>query len=151
MWALRFRTMVITAAIAAVPVHARAACTIIYTASLAFGTYDPFSATPLDTTGSVWYTCTNSPGVTITVNTGSSGSYSQRTMRSGANTLGYNVYIDAARTMIWGDGTPPSVIGPGATTNFLGITIATLYGRVPAGQDAVAGTFSDTLVLSVNF
>lgn len=42
----------------------------------------------------------------VTLSTGISGTYAARTMVSGPNTLTYNMYVDTARTQIWGDGSP---------------------------------------------
>jgi len=72
-------------------------------------------------------------------------------MLNGASTLNYNLYLDAARTTIWGDGT-------GGTQNFFvrnptnnqDVSIP-LYGRIPAGQSTSAGNYSNTLTVTINF
>ena len=54
--------------------------------------------------------------------------------------------VDAARTAVWGDGTGGSQAGPGVIARgALGTTTAWVFGRIPAGQDAVAGTYGDTI------
>ena len=59
-------------------------------------------------------------------------------MTSGGNLLSYNIYTDAARANVWGDGTGGTVTiasstGTGAAQN------VTVYGRVPTGQTGAAG------------
>jgi spore coat protein U-like protein len=64
--------------------------------------------------------------------------------------LQYNLYLDAARTAIWGDGT-------GGTQSYTtasppsGTQVVTIYGRIVAGQDVAAGGFADTVTAIVNF
>ena len=90
------------------PVAARAACTVSANL-LAFGVYPPFSGTPTDSTGEVRVQCSSGfTGLyTIALNAGlnSGGSFANRQMASGANRLSYQLYRDAARTSVWGDGT----------------------------------------------
>lgn len=128
---------------------ARAACWILSSAGPAFGVYDPIAGRAVDSAGSISYLCTpQKPSVWLS--TGSSGTYSARTMRSGANVLRYNLYLDAARTVVWGDGsggTSVDVANP-APINLKTIPV---YGRIPPGQDAAAGTYSDTIVVTFAF
>ena len=82
-------------------------CSVSATA-LSFGPYDPTSATPRDSTGTVTVTCTVlglSASWDILLSTGSSGSFAPRRLFSGGNSLQYNVYTNAGRTQVWGDGT----------------------------------------------
>jgi len=127
---------------------AHAACTIFSAVGPAFGTYDTLSTAPLDAVGTIAYQC-SPPKPTVQISTGSSGTYSARTMRSGAATLRYNLYLDAARTMIWGDGSAGTFTdspNPGNVTRSIPI-----YGRVPANQDAASGSYSDTILVSFVF
>lgn len=79
------------------------------------------------------------------------GSYAQRTMTKGADRLEYNLYTDAAHMMVWGDGTSGTVVQ--SLTGFitLGATNYTVYGLMAAGQYPVAGTYDDTITVTVNF
>jgi spore coat protein U-like protein len=64
----------------------------------------------------------------------------------GAERLLYNLYLDAARTIVWGDGTGGSQTGPMVTTRGAGgTTTAYVFGRIPAGQDVAAGVYGDTI------
>jgi len=138
--------------------YAAVTCTVSATGP-AFGTYDPLNPSPTLANGSVTATCTLSGNTSTTVNitssysTGSSGTYSSRTMRSGANILNYNLYFDAAFTQIRGDGTGGSQTG-GATmtltrTSRTDQASSPIYGRIPAGQDVAAGNYSDTIVVTL--
>ncbi len=126
-------------------------CTIS-AVGVTFGTYNVFSASPLDSTGSVTYTCTGikpSDRITIDLSRGGAPTFNPRRMLKSAVTLNYNVYMDAARTTIWGDATSgTSQYGPVKPNPTDTLTI---YGRIPAGQDASAGTYSDTVVATINF
>ena len=127
--------------------RAEASCTIS-TTSVAFGTYNVFSATPRDANGTVQINCTPREDIQVTLSRGSSSSFNPRTLRSGTNLLNYNLFRDAARTQIWGDGTAGTLI---VTGNNVRNTTVTVFGRVPASQDATVGNYSDTIVATVIF
>lgn len=112
---------------------------------LAFGLYDVYSPTPLTSTGSIRLACPGSPNPRIALSAGNSGTYAWRELRSGAERLRYNVYQDSSMTLIWGDGTDGSAIYTASSGN----ATVTLYGRIPAGQDAAAGDYSDSLLATI--
>jgi spore coat protein U-like protein len=126
-----------------------------------FGVYNPFATTPDEENGTLKATCTLLSGGAATVNitdsfsTGSSGTYSNRTMLSGANVLNYNLYYDAGYTQIRGNGTGGSQTG-GATLNLTSANptqtaTGTIYGKVNAGQNVAPGTYTDTIVVTITF
>lgn len=131
--------------------RAEAACTISTTA-VSFGSYDVFNASATTSTGTVTYRCGNADhNITITISTGSSGTYANRTMKKGAETLTYNLFRDATFTTVWGDGSGTtgqySIGNPPNNTD----VPLTVYGRVAALQDVSAGSYSDTVIATVNF
>jgi spore coat protein U-like protein len=131
---------------------ARAAptCKNLTTTSVAFGTYNPLNASPTDSTGTISYFCPGALAPVISISTGSSGSFSPRQMTTAtADLLSYNLYTDAARTTIWGDGTGGSTTVAGTTA--LNPATNTIYGRVFPQQSAAAGSYSDTLTVTINF
>jgi spore coat protein U-like protein len=68
-------------------------------------------------------------------------------MMSAGNLLSYNLYLDPTRLTIWGDGSA----GTG-TVNSTGITgSSTVYGRIPARQNAVVGMYADVVIVTVTF
>ena len=120
---------------------------------LAFGTYSPGIGAPLDVTGSIDVSCRGRPGIfLVTLATGSSGSYAARTMLSGPYTMFYNLYLNAARTLVWGDGTGGTVIGVRLKGRF-GRQDFTLpvYGRIPPLQSVGAGFYQDDVLVTVIF
>ena len=134
------------------PARAAAKCTITTASNVAFGTYNVFSAAPLDTTGVVQISCNGAARpITVDLSHGNAPTYSPRYMLKGSEQLNYNLYLDAARTLIWGDGTGgTSVYGPVDPPNGVNVNL-TVYGRIPAGQDLTAGAYADTIVATINF
>jgi len=128
---------------------------------VAFGTYNPLNASAAVTTGSLTVTCTLLSGAATTVSvrvdlgSGLSGSYAARSMLSGANALSYNLFWSTAYTQVWGDGTGGSFYGtasvpltPSAPTQAVS---GTMYARAPAAQDMAAGSYTDTIVVTVTY
>ena len=130
-----------------VAARAEADCAIS-TTPVAFGTYNVFSATPRDANGTVQINCTPREDIQVTLSRGSSSVFNPRTLRSGTNIVNYNLFRDAARTQIWGDGTAGTFT---VTGNNVRNTTLTIFGRVPALQDATIGNYSDTIVATVIF
>ncbi len=136
---------------AALSVEAQGTCKIS-TTPVSFGTYNVFATTPLDTTGSVTYRCVPPvTGITIVLSRGSSSTFSPRTLVKGTESLNYNLYLDAARTRIWGDGTGGTqVFSDPNPQNNQDVTV-TIFGRILAGQDVSAGTYADTVTATITF
>jgi len=140
---------------------AAVSCSINVTGPV-FGVYNPLTPTPTVTTSIITATCTLTGNTSTTVNltssysTGSSGTYAARTMKSGSNSLNYNLYFDAAFTQIRGDGTGGSQTGGGTLTLTPSLRtdttpISTIYGRIPAGQDVAPGNYSDTITVTITY
>jgi spore coat protein U-like protein len=119
--------------------------------SIAFGTYDPFSATPLDQTGTVTINCTKGTSGVLSLNLGANPLGVVRRMQdvgTTGNFLTYEIYNDATRTTVW-NAVNTVTLGPSASKNTA--LTATAYGRVLAGQDAAVLSYQDTLVATVTF
>jgi len=130
-----------------------ASCSINAVGAVAFGVYDYLNPNPTDSAGTITYTCTGPGGLlggsaVVTLSQGSSGTYAQRTMLSGANVLGYNVYTDAARTRVWGDSTGGTFVGLAPVAKNASLPV---YGRMPPGQNVASGSYSDTLTVTFFF
>ncbi|GEN12971.1 Spore coat protein U (SCPU) domain-containing protein [Myxococcus fulvus] len=135
------------------PGQARATCQIRSVVGLNFATYTPIAPLPLDTAGSVTYQCLlQLTPMTIDLSPGHSGTHANRHMRGpSSNTLSYNLYVDAARLLVWGNGTSgTSRYGPVIPILALDVTVP-IYGRIPAQQSVPAGAYSDTLVMTMTF
>jgi spore coat protein U-like protein len=118
--------------------------------SVVFGTYNVFDNAPLASTGSVSYTCWLWPTIRIWLSRGSAPTNNPRQMVSGANRLSYNLYLDAAHTQVWGDPNP-SQYGPIRIPFLFSQTTVTIYGQIPAGQDVPAGSYADTVTVTLNY
>ena len=129
---------------------AQASCTISAT-SIAFGNYNVFTTTPGDSTGTITFRCNSSAfNISISLSDGSSSTFNQRTLRNGSEVLNYNLYRNAARTTIWGDGTGGTSVYTNSNPPSSNINV-TVYGRIPAQQDVSAGSYSDTVSAVINF
>lgn len=139
-------------------VQAAANCSVSATV-LAFGSYNPFSATPRDSTGTVTVSCTLGGLLSLLVSyeiklsTGGSGSFSPRRMSSGANTLNYNLYTTSGRTTVWGNGSGGTGTVSDGYLLGLGTTVRnyTVHGRVPALQNARVGGYLDSITVTVEY
>ena len=129
-------------------------CEIGSVTELALGTYNVFSSAPLDSSGLLRYTCSDvgvSDTIVIQLSRGSSATYLPRTLLNGAFVLEYNIYLDAARTSVWGDGSagtgqhgPVQPVSGNETT-------LDVYGRIPPGQNAHVGSYADTVTVTIVF
>jgi spore coat protein U-like protein len=128
-----------------------AACSV-NSPTLNFGSYNPIAGSVATTNTTVTVSCSGLGlliSYRVTLDGGSSGSTANRTMKSGANALPYNVYTDAAYSTIWDNAT-------GVTGSFL-ITLGTssaditAYGRILASQPAPAGAYADSLVITLSY
>ena len=139
-------------ALLAFPDQAAAQCSIS-TTSVNFGSYNVFVPSASDSAGSLTYRCLLPLSVQITLTKGSSATFSPRTLIKAAEPLQYNLYRDASRSLIWGDGTGGTSIYSATVTIFqIATNIAvTVYGRIPARQDISAGTYTDTVTATINF
>ena len=133
------------------PDLAHAACSLSSVA-IAFGNYDPTSSTALDSAGSVVYRCAASDhNITITLSRGGGTSYATRRMVKATEQLFYNLYRDAARTVIWGDGTGGTqAYTLGNPPNSQDISVP-IFGRISAGQNVSVGNYSDTITVTLIF
>ena len=123
------------------------ACTLNVT-GVNFGSYDVFSNSALDSTGNIDVNCPNGVGYSMALTAGG-GNYTQRVMSSGVHRLNYNLYTAANRAVVWGDAISGTV-----TVNGTGIGVNVnhgVYGRIPALQNAHAGSYSDIIIVELTF
>ncbi|MDN3556609.1 Csu type fimbrial protein [Halomonas maura] len=117
---------------------------------LAFGTYDPNAADDMDGTSTVTATCTSGTNYDIGLDTGqNTPSTTTRAMSDGVtNTLDYELYSDSARTTVWGNTVGDDTLN---VTSAGGAENHTVYGQIPAGQFEPAGSYSDTINVTVTY
>ena len=116
--------------------------------NLAFGAVDPLGGN-VDQTTTVTVRCTKNSAYTVGLNAGTTtgATIAQRLMANGSETMQYNLFTDAARSIIWGNSAvaPTWVSGTGAG---LGTAqVLTVFGRVPTGQTNLAvGSYTETAI-----
>lgn len=131
-------------------------CTISANGALSFNVTDLTANT--DSSQTMAIACTNSGTPTsVSFSTGSNGGASgcttanggagadNRCLKSGTNYLAYQIYSDSPGGTVFAR-TGNSTTAETSTGNF------TVYGRVPSGQTAPAGSgYADTLTATVNY
>jgi spore coat protein U-like protein len=120
-----------------------ATCTV-QSAGLVFGGYDSLSPAPLDGVGDINVDC--DAETSFTVGLGGASGTGARQMQKGAAALAYNIYTDASRTFVWGEGVAQNAVSATGTTVDLPV-----YGRIPAHQNVPAGEYVDTIVITVSY
>jgi spore coat protein U-like protein len=142
----RFASCLLACTLALVAPAAYSAGCSVSTSGLSFGNYDVFSTLDSEITGSINVSCQSSTTYSVSLSSGF-GTYASRSMTSGPNVLAYNLYIDPTHLTIWGDGSSgtATVSGSGTTGS------SPVYGRIPARQNAVIGTYSDIVTVTVTF
>jgi spore coat protein U-like protein len=125
------------------------ACNVTTTApsTLDFGTQGPLVAN-VDQTSTITVICTSLAPYNVGLNGGISGNVAARTMLNGATPVNYALFRDNARTLNWGTtvGTD-TLVGTGNGTS----QTLTVYGRVPPQTTPAAGTYNDTVAVTVTY
>lgn len=127
--------------------------------SVGFGTYNPLAPTPVDVAANVSVTCTSFilsilVSYEVRLGPGLNGPATNRRMNNGASLLGYNLYTNPARTLVWGDGSGGTSVVNRSYLLGLGASRTEhhpAYGRLPAGQNVSAGAYADTVIATVVF
>lgn len=133
---------------------------------LIFGNYDVFNTSPTTTATTATVTCTtyffpDNVSYTVSISGGSNSTANPRHMTSGTDQLQYNLY----QQPYFNDWPPstssicPPTSGGGCQIRLkpqrrgpdTGTDTFTIYGSIPAGQDVSAGTYQDTLTLTIDY
>jgi spore coat protein U domain-containing protein, fimbrial subunit CupE1/2/3/6 len=127
-------------------------CTIS-TAPVNFGAYDPIAANataPLDGVGTVTVTCTKGAVAKVALSVGANAQGTTRRMSQGAAAyLTYELYKENSHSTVWGDTLDTALEIPAAPNR--NPRDYTVYGRVAQAQDATVGSYTDTVLATVNF
>ena len=116
--------------------------------TLGFGSY---SGSIVNATATVTVNCTNTAPYQVSLSGGSSQSGSARRMAGPLSSyLSYQLFRDSGRTLTWGDGSAQLGARQGGTGNGSAQSL-TVYGRIPAGQTVAAGSYSDSVVVTVEY
>jgi spore coat protein U-like protein len=122
-------------------------CTIA-TSSLNFGSYDPVVANltaDVVTNGQMLIACTKGASATVVLGNGGGSAPDQRRLANGTNYLPYQLYKQDGST-VWSSASPVSY-----TSTTKAQSPLTLVGKIPAGADIPAGSYTDTVVATINF
>lgn len=132
--------------------HAAISCTVAAT-SVAFGTYTPMQTSALEANGTININCTGAvfDTATVSLSPGLSGTYTTRTLTSGASKLDYNLYTSSADSAVWGNGSGSSSTVQTLIWFFAPTATLTVYGAVASGQDPAPGTYTDTITVTVSY
>jgi spore coat protein U-like protein len=118
---------------------------------LGYDTNGVNSTLPLDQTALLQISCTRGASTTIGIDSGThtgQASFGTRALADGTKYLGYDLYQDSARTILWTN------TGAGlynyVSPSSLPTTIS-IYGRIFSSQNVQAGIYTDTLVVTINY
>jgi spore coat protein U-like protein len=105
----------------------------------------------IDATSTVTATCaTGTPWtIALSVGGGAGATFAVRRMTFGANTMTYSLFTNAARTIVWGNGTAGNVTVPGTGDGTA--QPVTVFGRIPPQVVAASGAYADTITVTITF
>ncbi len=107
---------------------------------------------PVDAMTSLALTCTRTTPYSVALsagaNAGNASAFGNRAMTSGTHSLPYQLYLDAGRTQVWGDGNSSGLYtGTGTGSQ----QMLTVYGRLPSLNGIPPGNYSDTVTLTITY
>lgn len=153
---MRAKSFVAALLTLALPSQQAVAACAVTVVNLAIGGLVPGASPSRDTVGNIAVTCSGSPGEVvryrIALNPGSSGTFAMRQMKvSSGGTLDYNLYADAARNVVWGDGTGGTAVvtdsyplgAPSVTRNY------PVFARALGKRDATVGRYADSVLVTL--
>ena len=125
-------------------------CAVVSTNMLDFGSQNVLTANvDQDTQLSVQCTASTPYDIGLNAGTGAGATEAVRKMTGpGAATVSYSLYQDAGRSVLWGNTVGTNTIsgtGTGAAQPY------TVHGRVPPQTTPGAGTYIDTITVTVTF
>lgn len=121
---------------------------------ITFGQYDRLKAAPTDSIGNIDISCDvvgTLYRIRLNPSQNTNGGFLPRMMRpsTGKDILIYNLYIDAAASQVWGDGTSSTFIQSGISKG--GKDQFSIYGRLPAKQNIAPGQYSDLVAVTLEW
>jgi len=128
-------------------------CGVQNVTPLAFGVYEPGNIAGSESHATLTVSCIltlwGSVRVELDAGSHSTGGWN-RHLASGSSRLAYQLYLDPARTQIFGDGTG----GSNAYVRSGGLQLLSrfdvdIYGYIPPGQYVPGGTYTDTIQVRI--
>lgn len=130
-------------------------CSIGLDAPINFGVYDPLNKTPKQVTTNLKVICQDgSNSFSISLTPGNSQNYAARKMISTLSELSYNLFLDAAATQVWGDGSNGTQQLSGLVScNFGNLCSQSIpiYAQIAPSQFVAPGDYSDIITITVNY
>ncbi|MEJ0013008.1 MAG: spore coat protein U domain-containing protein [Bauldia sp.] len=121
---------------------------LVETDNVSFGSFGVLSS-PVTANGRVGVTCTPSTTYTVSLGNGGTGTGpTARKMTKSAEAITYGLYQDGLFATAWGStigSNTAAGTGSGAKQNL------TVYGRVPAQATPSAGTYNDSVVVTITY
>jgi spore coat protein U-like protein len=127
----------------------QASCTVVSASAVAFGSVATIPAN-IDQTSTLVVNCSNTTPYTVSlgVGNGSGATTAVRKLTSGANTVNYSLFRDAARTQVWGTTIGTDTVagtGNGANQNI------SIFARVPTQAVPAPGAYTDTVAVTITY
>ncbi|MDV4145679.1 spore coat U domain-containing protein [Shimia sp. FJ5] len=119
-------------------------------ATLNFGSISGVISSPIDADTQIAVRCTSGTSYDVRLSLGNGllvTDPAQRKMTSLLDSLRYGLYQDSARTQVWGNSSSNDVTATGTGSNQL----FPVYGRIHSGQSVLAGSYSDTVLITVEY
>jgi spore coat protein U-like protein len=132
---------------------AQMTCSIDNAVGPSFGGYDTLRHAPTDSAGFVSFRCEGvgpSDSIVIELGRGQAPSFMPRRMERRGKHLQYNLYLDAARTQVWGDGSRGTFRYQARPVEGRTVSVP-IYGRMPPRQPVPPGAYSDQIMLTMHY
>lgn len=126
-------------------------CNVMAT-PLVFGNYDAIAGVVVDAAAVVYPQCSSGTYYSIALDAGlgNGASLTDRKLTGPAGSvLSYGIFTDAGRTNAWGNGAGGT--GYSVNTGNGGSQPVTMFGRIPAEQNASVGAYVDTITLTLSY
>lgn len=128
--------------------HTAAAACSVTASGINFGVINPIAGAGASATGSITVNCPTATAFSVALSPGS-GTFSQRFMQSSGNIFKYNIFLDSAYTLVWGDGTSSTSTWSGQADPS-GVSHV-IFARAPFQPVVVPGTYADTITVTVTY
>lgn len=113
-----------------------------------FGTYSAGQQAALDAQGTITYSNCAAGTLTLALDGGTAGNVANRAMANGSGgSLNYQLYRNSSRNQVWGSGSDAQqvvLLVPDSGN-------VPVYGRIPGSQNVPAGSYTDTVNVTLTF
>ena len=137
------------------PVFTASATCSVSLDAIYFGNYNPFKDTDVLSSSKASVTCSAPTSYTLKMRTGTSGNvyyrYMTNTIYPEKNTpLRYGLFLDSARSIVWGDGTGITQVFQGSTNEGVPDNIV-IYGKIYKLQNVYKGSYAESVIMELDY